>query len=40
MSLSIGRARIDPSNPCTVEELLSAADTAMYRDKEAKRAGS
>lgn len=40
LSLSIGRARFDPANPCTVEELLTAADAAMYRDKAAKRPGS
>lgn len=40
LSLSIGRARFDPENPCTVEELLSAADAAMYRDKASKRPGS
>jgi diguanylate cyclase (GGDEF)-like protein/PAS domain S-box-containing protein len=37
LSMSIGRARFDPADPCTVEELLSAADAAMYRDKAAKR---
>jgi diguanylate cyclase (GGDEF)-like protein/PAS domain S-box-containing protein len=37
LSMSIGRARFDPADPCSVEELLSAADAAMYRDKAAKR---
>lgn len=40
LSLSVGLARFDPANPCTVDELLSEADAAMYRHKAAKRASS
>lgn len=40
LSLSIGRSRFDPAKPCTVEELLSAADAAMYRHKAAKSPGA
>ena len=36
LSFSAGIARFDPANPATVEELLRAADAAMYRDKAAK----
>ncbi|HEX2296000.1 MAG TPA: sensor domain-containing diguanylate cyclase [Actinomycetota bacterium] len=40
VSFSVGVARFDPSAPATVEELLHAADAAMYRDKAAKHGGS
>jgi diguanylate cyclase (GGDEF)-like protein/PAS domain S-box-containing protein len=37
LSLSIGRARYDPSHPCSIEELLARADESMYEQKRAKR---
>lgn len=37
LSLSIGLGRFDPAAPCTIEELIGAADAAMYRHKAAKR---
>lgn len=40
ISFSLGVARFDPANPATVEELLRAADAAMYRDKAAKQSRS
>ena len=39
VSFSVGVARFDPSDPSTIEELLHAADAAMYRAKAAKHAG-
>lgn len=36
LSFSMGLARFDPAAPCSVDELLSAADAAMYRDKSSK----
>lgn len=36
LSFSVGVARFDPTHPTTIEELLRAADAAMYRDKAAK----
>ena len=40
LSFSVGVARFDPAHPATIEELLHAADAAMYRDKAAKHPGS
>lgn len=40
ISFSVGVARFDPANPSTIEELMRAADAAMYRDKAAKHSGS
>jgi diguanylate cyclase (GGDEF)-like protein len=37
LSLSSGTAVFDPRHPATLEELLRAADAAMYRAKEEKR---
>lgn len=37
LSLSIGLGRFDPAAPCSIEELIAAADAAMYRHKTAKR---
>jgi diguanylate cyclase (GGDEF)-like protein len=37
LSLSVGTAVFDPRSPATLEELLRAADAAMYRAKEEKR---
>jgi diguanylate cyclase (GGDEF)-like protein len=39
LSFSLGVARFDPAEPCTIDELMSAADAAMYRDKAAKQSG-
>jgi len=39
LSFSIGTARYEVTEPCSVEELLEVADRAMYRNKlEKKRA--
>ena len=38
LSLSIGVGRFDPAAPCSIEELIGAADAAMYRHKASKRA--
>ena len=37
LSFSIGTAYFDPSSPCTVDELLSQADKAMYEQKRSRR---
>lgn len=39
LALSIGTATADPRNPLTLDELIRAADAAMYRDKRHKGAG-
>lgn len=39
VQLSIGAAAFDPAQPRGLYELLGAADTAMYGDKRARRAG-
>lgn len=39
LSFSVGVARFDPTQPTSIEELLRAADAAMYRDKAAKHSG-
>lgn len=36
LSLSIGTGKYDPLNPSSVEDLLKAADQAMYADKRSK----
>lgn len=36
LSLSIGTARFDPYSPCTIDELLTPADTMMYEQKRKK----
>lgn len=38
LSLSVGIAHYDPERPCSIEELLHRADTAMYEQKKAKQA--
>jgi diguanylate cyclase (GGDEF)-like protein/PAS domain S-box-containing protein len=37
LSISIGMARFDPTNPCTLDELLEKGDKAMYVHKQSKR---
>ncbi len=37
LSLSIGLGRFDPAAPCSIEELIGAADAAMYRHKTSKQ---
>jgi len=37
LSFSIGTAYFDPWSPCTVDELLSQADKAMYEQKRSRR---
>jgi diguanylate cyclase (GGDEF)-like protein len=37
ISLSIGVANYDPKNPCSIEELLTRADTSMYKQKRKKQ---
>lgn len=37
ISMSIGVAYYDPESPCTVDELLTRADNAMYENKKVRR---
>ena len=37
LSVSIGTARCDPAEPCTLADLFERADQAMYAEKAAKR---
>lgn len=37
LSMSVGIARYNPESPCTIEELLSQADTLMYDQKRRKQ---
>jgi diguanylate cyclase (GGDEF)-like protein/PAS domain S-box-containing protein len=37
LSMSIGYALYDPKHPCTIDELISNADKAMYEDKSRKK---
>lgn len=37
LSISSGAAFLDPAQPCALEELMSRADQAMYRQKRAKK---
>jgi diguanylate cyclase (GGDEF)-like protein len=37
LTLSIGTAKYDPDNPCTVGELLAQADGQMYFQKQARK---
>ena len=39
LAVSVGLAEYDPENPCSLDELLSRADEAMYADK-ARKAGA
>jgi diguanylate cyclase (GGDEF)-like protein len=36
LSMSIGSALFDPAHPCSLDELMSKADIAMYADKKNK----
>jgi len=36
VSLSVGVARYDPESPCSIDQLLTQADRAMYEQKRAK----
>lgn len=38
LSLSVGSGRYEHQNPCSIDELLSRADQAMYKNKEEKKA--
>ncbi len=38
LSLSVGAMQYDPQTPCSIDELMSKADDAMYEEKRAKRA--
>jgi diguanylate cyclase (GGDEF)-like protein/PAS domain S-box-containing protein len=38
LSLSVGAMHYDPQAPCSIDELMSRADDAMYEEKRAKRA--
>lgn len=40
ISLSVGVAQCDPSEPCPIEALIDRADAAMYRVKSEKRASN
>jgi diguanylate cyclase (GGDEF)-like protein/PAS domain S-box-containing protein len=40
LSLSLGIARFDPQNPCTIDALLTRADKMMYRNKQKRHAKS
>jgi diguanylate cyclase (GGDEF)-like protein/PAS domain S-box-containing protein len=37
ISLSVGMAYSEPENPCSLDELMSQADTRMYEQKRSKR---
>ncbi len=37
LSISIGVTRYDPKSPCTIEELMTRADTLMYENKKSKK---
>lgn len=38
LKLSSGIAQYDPENPCTIEEMISKADSLMYKSKKEKKA--
>jgi diguanylate cyclase (GGDEF)-like protein len=40
ISFSLGTARYDPDKPCSLAELLTAADRKMYQDKSARKAAA
>jgi diguanylate cyclase (GGDEF)-like protein len=40
LAASIGVARYEPEKPVPIEDLLSRADTQMYRDKRVRRRSS
>lgn len=37
LSISVGNAYYDPEKPCSLDELISAADKRMYENKEGKK---
>jgi len=39
LSFSVGAARYDPKNPCTLTELLYRAERLMYENKRKKQSG-
>lgn len=39
ISISVGTARFDPAEPCTIQELIGRADSLMYRDKTTRQRG-
>ncbi|MGE5403484.1 MAG: diguanylate cyclase [Candidatus Saccharibacteria bacterium] len=38
VAMSIGTAKFDPQNPCSLDDLMSLADTLMYENKKARKA--
>jgi diguanylate cyclase (GGDEF)-like protein len=40
VSFSLGIARYDPEEPCSLQDLLALADKRMYQDKTAKKAAA
>jgi diguanylate cyclase (GGDEF)-like protein/PAS domain S-box-containing protein len=40
LSISLGIARYDPKNPCSLDELLDRADRLMYKEKKHKKSFS
>ncbi|MGE5417801.1 MAG: diguanylate cyclase [Acidobacteriota bacterium] len=38
VAMSIGSAMFDPLNPCSLDDLMSLADTLMYENKKARKA--
>jgi diguanylate cyclase (GGDEF)-like protein len=37
LAISVGMARYDPHNPCSIDELLARADASMYEQKQGKQ---
>ena len=37
LAISVGMARYDPDNPCSIDELLARADASMYEQKQGKQ---
>lgn len=40
LSISVGVARFDPNNPCSLAELMGQADRVMYEQKRTRREGA
>jgi diguanylate cyclase (GGDEF)-like protein/PAS domain S-box-containing protein len=40
LSISVGCSFYDPENPCSIDELMAAADQLMYEHKRRKKSGS
>jgi diguanylate cyclase (GGDEF)-like protein/PAS domain S-box-containing protein len=40
LSFSLGIARYDPDKPCSIQELIAAADERMYQEKMSKRSAA